>query len=856
MRRETKEFIVLVFAWLALMSCGGSGSSSSDSSTEPSDNTSEPTSSNLVVNEIVADPEDGGTDWIELYAVEGPIALANYSLVDDKADREPQTLPDVTLETGEFIVIQAIDEEDVDSVDGYYVTFKLGSDDAVSLLDADGNTVSELDWDEGDAPEGYSFGLTTDGGDTTDTLTPTAGASNQQVSDDDLISTIPDDLLTNHDAALRINEIVSKDADDGYDWFELYAVSGSVSLADYSITDDSDTLVSLPDVTLTAGQFYRIYATDETVADLDTVAFKLGASDSLRLYQGDDLVDELSWDKGDALIGSSYGRYPDGSDGTYTLVPTAAAPNEQASFSGLQISEVVANAEDDGEDWFELVNLSSEAINLSDYQVIDDSDEDEPSDLANVTLAPGDYLVIYATDNAVSGDSVPFKLGNSDSLSLLLNDETVSYLEWDDSDVVEGFSYGLVATDSSDANLLEPTWGAVNEQATAFEPSVVRSIYIDIDDDDWADILANPEDEEYHPADLTFDGISLENVAIRTKGNSSLSAVARSSSDRYSFKIDINEYVDGQKFFGLKKFVLNNSYNDPSYLREAIAYDLLREMGVDAPEYSYVNLYINDELFGFYLMVEVVDGEFVEKHFDNENGDLYKPDGTGSDLVWIDDDIDSYSEINLQSNEDSSDQGAFIDFVSDLDDGELATTDVDSVLRYLAVSVALSNLDSYQGALAHNYYIYESDGVFSFLPWDLNESFGTFTMGCGSEDIRELYIDEPTSGDLDDRPLVAHVLADADYLDQYHDYLWQLINGSLQDDAFATRVADLADLIRDHVEADPSGFYGADAFEQNLTSTTYGFYGLTSFMSYRVDNMIEQLQGTAPSSGNGSGYCN
>jgi spore coat protein CotH len=56
--------------------------------------------------------------------------------------------------------------------------------------------------------------------------------------------------------------------------------------------------------------------------------------------------------------------------------------------------------------------------------------------------------------------------------------------------------------------------------------------------------------------------------------------------------------------------------------------------------------------------------------------------------------------------------------------------DVDGLLRYMAVSMALFNLDSYQGSLAHNYYLYEQDGVFSLLPWDCNESCGIFSMGC------------------------------------------------------------------------------------------------------------------------------
>jgi spore coat protein CotH len=49
----------------------------------------------------------------------------------------------------------------------------------------------------------------------------------------------------------------------------------------------------------------------------------------------------------------------------------------------------------------------------------------------------------------------------------------------------------------------------------------------------------------------------------------------------------------------------------------------------------------------------------------------------------------------------------------------------------MAVSTAWSNLDSYQGSLAHNYYLYEQDGVFSLLPWDYNESFAFLVWDAG-----------------------------------------------------------------------------------------------------------------------------
>jgi len=848
-----------------LVACGGSsdnsdsGDSSSTTSSTTTTDSSTTTTSSLVINEIVASAADGGNDWNELYATADSINLADYTLVDDSADREPQALPDITLSTGEFIVIQAIDEEDTPPTEGYYVTFKLGSDDAVTLYQ-DGEQVDQLAWDSGDAPEGSSYGLYTDGSSNATTLTPTPAAANQAASTS---VTVTLDTLINEDAPIRINEVVAKDADSGYDWIEFYVTgTDAINLADYRLSDSNNETVSLPEVTLAPGALYRVYATTDEVAELSTVAFKLGAEDQVNLYQDDDLVDQLSWNKGQALIGYSYGRFPDGSDATQVLTPSPLATNSTASHGPLVINEVVADDINAGDDWFELYNNGSENISLADYSVIDESDDIEPVSLPDITLAPGEYVVIFATEDDISDYAVPFKLGKNDELTLLLNDETVDYIDWDSSDVVAGFSYGLSAASSSNISyqrrwhkdFLTPSQGTENIVATAFNPTEVHNLSIDISSDDWQDMLNNPLEEEYHSASITFNGITLDSVAIRTKGGSSLRSVAQSSSDRYSFKVDINEYVDGQKFFGLKKFTLQNSFNDPSYMREVIAYELLTEMGVAAPEHAYVNVYINDELFGFYLMVEVIDGEFIENHFDNANGDLYKPDGTGSDLVWINDQVSSYSDINLQNNEESTDNGAFINFVEQLDNGSTEVIDVDSLLRYMSVSVALSNLDSYHGVLAHNYYIYEQDGTFGLLPWDFNESFGSFNMGCRL-DIRGLYIDEPVSVDLADRPMVANVFADQANLTTYHQYLSQLINGSLADDAFEARVNSIANLISEHVANDPSSFYSHSQFLQNLTSSVDNYYGLTEFMSYRVDNITKQLQGDLASAGNGSGYC-
>ena len=184
----------------------------------------------------------------------------------------------------------------------------------------------------------------------------------------------------------------------------------------------------------------------------------------------------------------------------------------------------------------------------------------------------------------------------------------------------------------------------------------------------------------------------------------------------------------------------------------------------------------------------------------------------------------------------------------------LSVIEQDSGLRYLSVSVELSNLDSYQGSLAHNYYIYEQDNVLSMLPWNLNEAFGSFNRDYNGVDIRDLCIVEPTSGPLAERPFIAAVLASSENLDTYHGYLQQLIDGPFSSSVFATKVAIIDALISENVASDPSAFYSFSQFEQNQNSTVSRFYGLTSFMQYRVDNMTQQLNDTLLSSGNGKGF--
>ena len=283
-----------------------------------------------------------------------------------------------------------------------------------------------------------------------------------------------------------------------------------------------------------------------------------------------------------------------------------------------------------------------------------------------------------------------------------------------------------------------------------FQDGTVNEINIEIDEEDWQDMLDNPLEEEYHQANITINGETIGNVAIRTKGNNSLTSVANSDSDRYSFKIDFDYYDDNGNYYGLKKLCLNNNYSDNSSMREYISYKIMGELGLDVPECGYSNITVNGEEWGLYLAVEAVDETFLATHFDDTTGDLYKPEGqegTGADLVYDGDDISAYTGLNLKTNEETSDGKEIIALMKALEDGENLedVLDVEKALKYIAANVALANFDSYLGNTTHNYYLYEEDGYFTIIPWDMNLAFGGF--GGGEVDIYE-----PTSQSMGGGP--------------------------------------------------------------------------------------------------------
>ncbi len=429
-----------------------------------------------------------------------------------------------------------------------------------------------------------------------------------------------------------------------------------------------------------------------------------------------------------------------------------------------------------------------------------------------------------------------------------------------------------------------------------FDRFQVMEVEITVSEEDWADMLANPLAEEYKRCDVTVNGTVYTDAAIRTKGNTSLTQVASSDSDRYSFKIEFDHYDKNKSMDGLDKLVLNNLFCDAAYMKEYIAYDIFRFIGVETPYYAFADITVNGEEAGCYLALEAMEDSFVSRVYGGE-GQLYKPEstmtgggpagfgaeggekppeewdgempggmeapdgmghgrmgglggrnggfgaGAGSDLVYTDDDRDSYSDIfdNASFDTTEEDEQRVIKALQKLNTGEELERylDVDACLRYFAAQTFIVNLDSYYSNLKHNYYLYENGGRLTILPWDLNLAFGGFQCRNATEAVNSA-VDTPMDGLEEERPLFSKLMEVEEYKERYHGYLAEIAEGYVEGGQFSEVLSAVQGVISPYVEKDATAFYSYREFVQAAGT-------LEAFVLLRAESVEKQLAGEIPS---------
>ena len=167
-------------------------------------------------------------------------------------------------------------------------------------------------------------------------------------------------------------------------------------------------------------------------------------------------------------------------------------------------------------------------------------------------------------------------------------------------------------------------------ESKLFNTDQIMDIDILMDEEDWNNMLENAISEEYYSCNVVVNGKTFYSVGIRPKGNTSLSSIANDpDTDRYSFKLEFDHYIEGQTCYGLDKLILNNNYADATNMKEAIVYDMYQYLGVDASLYNYAKISVNGDYRGVYLALEAVEDSFMLRNYGTEDGNLYKPESMG-----------------------------------------------------------------------------------------------------------------------------------------------------------------------------------------------------------------------------------
>lgn len=235
--------------------------------------------------------------------------------------------------------------------------------------------------------------------------------------------------------------------------------------------------------------------------------------------------------------------------------------------------------------------------------------------------------------------------------------------------------------------------------------------------------------KEYVPATFRALGRVADETAVKLKGHGSFQPI----DEKPGFTVNFSKFVKDRTLAGLTKIHLNNSAHDASYLREQIGTELFLAAGVPAPRVTHAWVRLNGRTLGLYVVKEGCTREFVRRHFEAGEGNLYDDD-EGHD-------IDQRLDRDLEG-EPGDDQAELQRLAAAAREPDLArrwqrlqqTLDVPRFLRFMAMELMLGHWDGY--CLGQNNFRVYHDPLADkivFLPSGMDQVFAKADMPWKAE---------------------------------------------------------------------------------------------------------------------------
>src|SRR5438093_910537 len=281
-----------------------------------------------------------------------------------------------------------------------------------------------------------------------------------------------------------------------------------------------------------------------------------------------------------------------------------------------------------------------------------------------------------------------------------------------------------------------PTPKPVDPADPFFDDSVLHDIYLTINPKDWETLKIHYLDNDPYTCHMRWGDQNVRNIAIRSRGTGSRNPV------KPGLRVDIDKNVTDQKFLGLKSFILRNSTQEASGMHERISMQLFKRMGLPASREAHTKLWVNNAYVGMYVIVESVDKTFLQKNFNEDNGDLYKYDYNVDDKPYYLEDRGRDPALYVphpfkpETNESHPRSDIIADWIRTINEGrspevfrqliEPYLGDLTKFVKHIAVEVFLGDQDGFNGNYGtNNFYLYrfENKSLLQFIAWDKSEAF-------------------------------------------------------------------------------------------------------------------------------------
>jgi spore coat protein CotH len=269
--------------------------------------------------------------------------------------------------------------------------------------------------------------------------------------------------------------------------------------------------------------------------------------------------------------------------------------------------------------------------------------------------------------------------------------------------------------------------------AEVFDDSTVHELRLQMHSGDWSALQAHYLENTFYPADVTWNGHTVRNAGVRSRGTGSRDA------RKPGLRITFDEYVDDQTFAGLKGLVLDNFRQDPGMMKESLAMALYARMGLAAPRVSHARVYVNGDYLGLFAVIEPIDKRFLRRTLGEDSGYLYEFEWAGDyHFEWLGADPSRYAEMfESETRESEPVAQRFATLVQMITAITRASTssweptmgryfDFPQLFAYLAVESFLADHDGLAGDWGiNNFYLYRfsASDRFQFLPWDKDVTF-------------------------------------------------------------------------------------------------------------------------------------